>query len=82
MQHSQHTHDRLYVLPDEQVQTEARPVIAAGAQAAVEQARTAVLVAQVRTEPESADVPTATADCSDAGASPWPDASGSCVRRS
>ncbi|MGX1797990.1 hypothetical protein ACWIGN_19450 [Streptomyces albidoflavus] len=78
LQHSQATHDRRYVLPDEHIQAEARPVIAAGAQAALEQARTAVLVAQLREESDPADAPTATADCHDAGASPWPLEGGAC----
>lgn len=78
LQHSQATHDRRYVLPDQQVQEEARPVIAAGAMAALDHARTAVLTAQLREEGDLADTPTATADCHDADASPWPDAGGGC----
>ncbi|MFD3504746.1 hypothetical protein [Streptomyces sp. NPDC058678] len=78
LQHSQATHDRRYVLPDAQVQEEARPVIAAGALAALDHARTAVLAAQLREDGDPADTPTATADCHDAGASPWPDVGGGC----
>ncbi|WP_125261832.1 hypothetical protein [Streptomyces alboflavus] len=77
-QHSQETHDRVYVLPDENVQEAAVPVIADGAEEAVETARKAVLVAEVRDAPEPDDEETATADCSDAEASPWPAPGGGC----
>jgi hypothetical protein len=78
LQHSQATHDSRYVLPDQHVQAEARPVIAAGAQAALEQARAAVLLAQLQEKADPADAPTATADCRDADASPWPLDGGGC----
>ncbi|MGW1617306.1 hypothetical protein ACWCQZ_50025 [Streptomyces sp. NPDC002285] len=82
LQHSQATHDRRrYVLPDAQVQEEARPVIAAGALAALEHARTAVLAAQLCEDGDPADTPTATADCHDVGASPWPAPDGAAARR-
>ncbi|QKW52661.1 hypothetical protein [Streptomyces buecherae] len=77
-QHSQETHDRVYVLPDKNVQEAAVPVIADGAEEAVEVARRAVLVADLRDAPDPDDEETATADCSDADASPWPAPTGGC----
>ena len=63
-QHSQDTHDRHYVLPDERVQAEAVEVIAAGAEDAAGRARKAVLAAELRDQPVPGDAETATADCS------------------
>ncbi|WP_049650384.1 hypothetical protein [Kitasatospora sp. MY 5-36] len=77
-QHSQETHDRVYVLPDKNVQAAAVPVIADGAEEAVAVARKAVLVAELREAPDPNDAETATADCSDADASPWPAPTGGC----
>ncbi|MET9086425.1 hypothetical protein ABZX77_31870 [Streptomyces sp. NPDC004237] len=77
-QHSQETHDRVYVLPDKNVQEAAVPVFADGAEEAVEVARRAVLVAEMRDAPDPDDEETATADCSDAEASPWPAPAGGC----
>ncbi|MCX4789697.1 hypothetical protein OG369_39870 [Streptomyces sp. NBC_01221] len=77
-QHSQETHDRVYVLPDKNVQEAAVPVIADGAEEAVEAARKAVLVADLRDAPDPDDEETATADCSDAETSPWPAPGGGC----
>lgn len=77
-QHSQDSHDRYYVLPDERAQAGAVEVIAAGAEDAVGRARKAVLVAQVRDQPAPGDAETAAADCSGAGDSPWPSPDGGC----
>jgi hypothetical protein len=44
-QHSQDTHDRHYVLPDERIRADAVEVIAAGAEDAADHARKAVLAA-------------------------------------
>ncbi len=77
-QHSQESHDRHYVLPDENVRAAAVPVIAAGAEAAVDQAREAVLVAELRDTRDPGDVETATADCHDAESSPFPAPDGGC----
>ena len=52
-QHSQDTHDRHYVLPDERIQAEAVEVIAAGAEDAAGRARKVVLAAQLRDPPGS-----------------------------
>ena len=51
-QHSQDTHDRHYVLPDERVRAEAVEVIAAGAEDAAGRARKAVLAAELRDQPD------------------------------
>lgn len=77
-QNSQDTHDRDYVLPDKRVQDHAVEVIAAGAEDAERRARTAVLVAEVRGEPVSGDVATATVDCAGYDNSPAPGPDGSC----
>ena len=77
-QHSQKTHDRIYVIPDKRVQAAAVPVIADGAEEAVQAARKTVLAAELREHRDPADAETATADCSDAQASPWPAPGGGC----
>ncbi|MEV6871644.1 hypothetical protein [Amycolatopsis sp. NPDC051128] len=77
-QNSQDTHDRHYVLVDKRVQAAAVDVIAAGAEDAADRARARVLVAQVRDEPDPADLETATADCSDYTGSPYPSPDGGC----
>ncbi|MGW2540836.1 hypothetical protein ACWC5I_08165 [Kitasatospora sp. NPDC001574] len=78
-QHSQDTHDRVYVLPDPQVQEAAVPVIAAGIRDALAHARRAVgLGAELRGEADLGDRPTATADCHDAATGPAPRADGGC----
>jgi hypothetical protein len=77
-QHSQATHDRVYVLPDKHVQAEAAGIIAAGAEDAADRARQVVLAAQLRDQPSAGDAETATADCSGEDRSPWPAPDGSC----
>jgi hypothetical protein len=77
-QNSQDTHDRHYVLADRRVQADAIEVIAAGAEDAAGRARTAVLVAELRDEPDCGDVETATADCRDYDNGPYPDPGGGC----
>ena len=77
-QHSQDTHDRHYVLPDERIQAEAIDVIAAGAEDAAGRARKAVLAAELRDQPEPGDAETATAACSGTHGSPWPAGDGGC----
>lgn len=77
-QHSQHTHDRHYVLADRRVQAEAVEVIAAGAEDAAGRARNAVLAARLRDQPVPGDVETATAGCSSYRNSPYPSLDGGC----
>ncbi|USY20459.1 hypothetical protein NE857_02010 [Nocardiopsis exhalans] len=79
-QHTQATHDRSYSLPDERVQAEAAPVIAAGAAAALRQARatTAKLVALVAESRDPQHAETATADCSTTDEAPVPTQDGGC----
>jgi hypothetical protein len=77
-QHSQDTHDRYYVLPDERVRAQAVEVIAAGAEDAADRARKAVLAAKLRDQPDPGDVETVTADCSNFRDSPWPAPDGGC----
>lgn len=77
-QHSQDTHDRHYALPDERVRAEAAEVIAAGAEDAAGRARTAVLAAELRDQPDPGHAETPTAACSGTGSSPWPAPEGGC----
>ncbi|MGH3122007.1 MAG: hypothetical protein ACRDNT_20945 [Streptosporangiaceae bacterium] len=77
-QHSQGTHDRQYVLPDERVRAEAVEVIAAGAEDAAGRARRTVLAARLRDQPGPGDIETATTDCSGYHDSPWPSREGGC----
>jgi len=77
-QHSQGTHDRQYVLPDERVRAEAVEVIAAGAEDAAGRARRTVLAAQLQDLPGPGDIETATTDCSGYHDSPWPSREGGC----
>ncbi|MGW4651818.1 hypothetical protein [Kitasatospora sp. NPDC004289] len=75
-QHTLATHERRYVLPDQRVQCEAAPVVAAGAAAAVQHARRRVeLTARIAAERDHGHRETATADCSGAenGPAPLPD---------
>jgi hypothetical protein len=78
-QHSQETHDRHYVLPDERARVRAVEVIAAGAEDAAERARRAVLGADLRGQPVPGDAETATADCSGYHNSPYPSPDGGCA---
>ncbi|MET8629608.1 hypothetical protein ABZW30_38765 [Kitasatospora sp. NPDC004669] len=78
-QHTLDTHERRYVLPDQRVQREAAPVVAAGAAAAVEHARRRVeLTARLAAERQPEHRETATADCSGAGNGPAPLPDGRC----
>ncbi|MFD4916617.1 hypothetical protein ACFWNR_25790 [Streptomyces virginiae] len=78
MQHSRSTHERRYVLPDKRVQRESREVIAAGAEEALAQAREAAFAGHLADAPDPDHQETATADCGDEDASPWPALGGSC----
>lgn len=77
-QNSQDTHDRTYVLPDPRARQAAAPVIAAAAEAALEQAGQVVLAAELREGPVLGDETTATADCRDFMDGPYPGADGRC----
>lgn len=78
-QHTRDTHERRYVLPDQHVQRQAATVIAAGAAAAMKQARNTVeLTAQLTQERHPRHQETATADCSSTEQSPVPLPEGGC----
>ncbi|MEW2522325.1 hypothetical protein [Actinacidiphila alni] len=77
-QNSQASHDRDYALVDKRVQTMAVETIARGAEDAADRARKAVLVAELRDEPDEGDVETATADCHDFDNGPFPAPGGGC----
>ncbi|MEU2269783.1 hypothetical protein ABZ568_25950 [Streptomyces olindensis] len=77
-QHSQRTYDVTYVLADQRTRTEARPVIAAGAEAALQHAR-AALAARLAETADPTDQTTATADCHDPVSSAWPGGNGGCA---
>jgi hypothetical protein len=70
-QQSEQTFDRSYVLVDRRVQRDSVNVIAAGAEAALTQARNTLLVAALRDSGDPDHVETATADCADPYASPF-----------
>ncbi|MFJ4966758.1 hypothetical protein ACIP6P_30635 [Streptomyces sp. NPDC088729] len=78
LQHSQGTHESVYVLPDERVQRDSRAVIKAGAQEALEQARAAVFGGKIADAPDPDHQETATVDCEDETTSPWPAPEGGC----
>lgn len=78
-QHTQETHERRYVLPDQRVQEEAAPIIAAGAAAALAHARKTVGLAARLSEVRDPDHrETVTADCSGTEGSPAPLPDGGC----
>lgn len=70
-QNTQDTHDRVYVMPEPQVQQAAIEVIAGGVTDAVEAARRTVLRAQLVDTPQPGDQETATVSCSDFERSPF-----------
>lgn len=78
LQHSQGTHESVYVLPDKQVQRASREVFEAGAREALEQARAAVFAGKTTDTPDPDHQQTATADCEDEESSPWPSPEGGC----
>jgi hypothetical protein len=77
-QHSQGTHEGVYVLPDERVQRASRDVIEAGAREALEQARAVVFAGQLADAPDPDHQPAAAVDCEDESTSPWPAPKGGC----
>ncbi|WP_343242882.1 hypothetical protein [Streptomyces sp. SID12501] len=78
LQHSQGTHESVYVLPDQRVQRASRDVFEAGAIEALEQAQAAVFGGQITDNPDREHQETATADCEDEESSPWPAPGGGC----
>ncbi|MCY0950387.1 hypothetical protein OTB16_12860 [Streptomyces sp. H27-S2] len=78
LQQTQGTHESVYVLPDKHVQRAAQSVIADGAAEALEQARDVVFRGRLSPQRVPGHQETATADCEDAAASPWPAADGDC----
>ncbi|MEV4338040.1 hypothetical protein [Streptomyces sp. NPDC049590] len=78
LQHSQGTHESRYVLPDKKVQRASRAVFEAGAYEALQQAKSAVFGGTVTGGPDPGHQETATADCGDEKASPWPAPDGGC----
>ncbi|MFD4170468.1 hypothetical protein ACFWQ1_27925 [Streptomyces albidoflavus] len=78
LQHSQGTHESVYVLPDEHVQRASRSVFEQGAVEALKQAQAAVFGGHLTEGPEPVHEETVTADCSDQENSPWPSPEGGC----
>uniref|UniRef100_A0AAU2VBY3 Core-binding (CB) domain-containing protein n=1 Tax=Streptomyces sp. NBC_00003 TaxID=2903608 RepID=A0AAU2VBY3_9ACTN len=78
LQHSQGTHESVYVIPDKRVQRESRDVFADGAQEARAQAETLVFEGKVDDQADPAHAQTATTDCEDPDSSPWPAPGGGC----
>ncbi|MFI9589783.1 hypothetical protein [Nonomuraea sp. NPDC052265] len=78
LQHKRGTHESVYVLPDKRVQKNARKVIAAGAEEALQQARDITFMGQLTSAPGPGDEETVTSDCADAKSSQWSDPDGGC----
>ncbi|MFF9051557.1 hypothetical protein ACF09Z_10470 [Streptomyces erythrochromogenes] len=78
LQHTQGTHESIYVLPDKRVQRASRHVFEDGAREALEQARAVVFGGKIADEPAPGHQETATADCEDEETSPWPAPAGGC----
>ena len=78
LQHSQGTHESVYVLPDKRVQRASRDVFEAGAFEALQQARAVVFEGKITDKPDPGHQETATADCEDEETSPWPAPEGGC----
>lgn len=78
LQHTQGTHESVYVLPDKQVQRASRDVFEAGANEALEQAVAAVFGGKITDEADPDHQPTATVDCEDETTTPWPAPGGGC----
>ncbi len=78
LQHTQGTHESVYVLPDKRVQEVSRGVFADGALEALDQAQEAVFGGMTAAEPNPEHHATATVDCEDEETSPWPAAGGGC----
>ncbi|MGW0770276.1 hypothetical protein [Streptomyces sp. NPDC002676] len=78
LQHTQRTHESVYVLPDKRVQRASRNVFTDGALDALDQARAAVFGGKIANEPDPEHQETATVDCEDEETSPWPAPEGGC----
>ncbi len=78
LQHTPGTHQSIYVLPDERVQTKSREDFAAGAQEAHAQALAVVFEGHLAEEAAPGHQETATVDCEDENTSPWPAPDGGC----
>ncbi|MGW6209820.1 hypothetical protein ACWF9B_40020 [Streptomyces sp. NPDC055089] len=78
LQHTQGTHESIYVLPDENVQEGSRDVFEDGAIEAHDQAKKAVFGGHLVPAPESGHGQTATADCADETTTAWPAEGGGC----
>lgn len=78
LQHTQGTHESVYVLPDKRVQRASRDVFDAGAHEALEQARAIVFAGKITDKPNPEHQETATVDCDDEETSPWPAPEGGC----
>ncbi|MFE7522716.1 hypothetical protein [Streptomyces halstedii] len=78
LQHTQGTHESVYVLPDKNVQRASRGVFTEGAQEAWELAQATVFGGKVTDKPDPEHQETATADCEDEESSPWPTPAGGC----
>lgn len=78
LQHTQGTHESVYVLPDQRVQHTSQGVFAAGALEAMEQARAVTFAGEIADKAVSTHQQTAMADCEDERTSPWPAPEGGC----
>lgn len=78
LQHTQGTHESVYVLPDETVQKASQEVFEAGAREALDQAKRAAFGGQLISAATPGHGQTATADCADETTTAWPAEGGGC----
>ncbi|MEV8336736.1 hypothetical protein [Streptomyces niveus] len=78
LQHTQGTHESVYVLPDPRVQQESREVFEAGALEALDQARAVSFGGHLVQRSDPAHGQSPTADCADEYTSAWPAPGGGC----
>ncbi|MCA1217840.1 hypothetical protein [Streptomyces sp. 8L] len=78
LQHTQDTHESVYVIPDETVQEASQEVFEDGALEALDQAKETVFRGRLASAPEPGHGQTATADCADETTTAWPAEGGGC----
>ncbi|MCX5401228.1 hypothetical protein [Streptomyces sp. NBC_00102] len=78
LQHTQGTHESIYVLPDQKVRQDSQQIFEDGALEALDQAKKIFFGGHLAPGPDPAHGQTATADCADEDTTPWPAPGGGC----
>ena len=78
LQHTQGTHESVYVLPDQRVRQASQQIFEDGALEALDQAQKIFFGGHLAQGPDPAHGQTATADCADETTTPWPAPDGGC----